>query len=161
MGSLQVEADVSEANLGKIRVGEPCEIQLDALPEVRFPGLVHMIVPTADRSKATVMVKIRFLQPDKRILPEMSAKVAFLERPVKEEERNPRTAVNSAAVVSREGRKVVFLVKGEKVVETEIRPGAAIGDMIEVLGGVKAGDKVAVKPLEKLKNGSKIKTAEK
>jgi HlyD family secretion protein len=161
MGSLQVEADVSEANLEKIRVGQPCEIQLDALPEARFPGVVHMIVPTADRSKATVLVKVRFLQLDKRILPEMSAKVAFLERPVKEGERKARTAVNSAAVVSREGRKVVFLVTGEKVVETEIRTGAAIGDMTEVLGGVKAGDKVAVKPLEKLKDGSKIKTAEK
>jgi RND family efflux transporter MFP subunit len=161
MGSLQVEADVSEANLEKIKVGQPCEIQLDALPEARFPGAVHMIVPTADRSKATVLVKVRFLEPDKRVLPEMSAKVAFLERPVKEDERKPRTAVNSAAVVSRQGRKVVFLVKGEKVVETEIRPGAAIGDMTEVLGGVKAGDKIAVKPLDKLKDGSKIKTAEK
>jgi RND family efflux transporter MFP subunit len=161
MGSLQVEADVSEANLEKIRVGQPCEIQLDALPEARFPGVVHMIVPTADRSKATVLVKVRFMELDKRILPEMSAKVAFLERPVKEDERKPRTAVNSAAIVNREGRKVVFLVKAEKVMEAEIRPGAAIGDMTEVLGGVKAGDKVAVKPLDKLKDGSKIKTAEK
>jgi HlyD family secretion protein len=161
MGSLQVEADVSEANLEKIRVGQPCEIQLDALPEARFPGVVHMIVPTADRSKATVLVKVRFLELDKRILPEMSAKVAFLERPVKEDERKPRIAVNSAAVVTRDGRKVVFLVKGGKVAETEIRTGTPIGDMTEVLGGIKPGDKVAVKSLEKLKDGSKITTAEK
>jgi RND family efflux transporter MFP subunit len=161
MGSLQVEADVSESNLEKIRPRQPCEVQLDALPGARFAGVVHMIVPTADRSKATVMVKVRFLTLDSRILPEMSAKVAFLERPVKQDEREPRTAVNPAAIVTRDGRKTVFLVKGTRVAATEIRTGARIGEMVEVLAGVKAGDKVAVKPLDKLKDGSKIKTAEK
>ncbi len=161
MNSLQVEADVSEANLGKIRNGQPCEVQLDALPGVRFAGEVHMIVPTADRSKATVLVKVRFLGKDSRILPEMSAKVAFLERPVKKEEQQPRTAVNPAAIMAGNGRKTVFLVKGDRVAETEIKTGAQIGDMMEVLAGVKAGDKVAVKPLDKLKDGKRIKTAEK
>ena len=161
MDSLQVEADVSESNLEKIRSGQPCEVQLDALPGVRFEGAVHMIVPTADRSKATVLVKVRFLDKDSRILPEMSAKVSFLERPVKKEEQQPRTAINPAAIEIANGRKTVFLVKGNRVVETEIKTGAKIGDMVEVLGGVKAGDKVALKPLDKLKDGSKIKTAEK
>ena len=85
MSSLQVEADVSESNLRQIKVGQPCEIQLDALPDLRFRGVIHMIVPTADRSKATVMVKVRFIDNDQRILPEMSAKVAFLSRPTKPE----------------------------------------------------------------------------
>jgi hypothetical protein len=120
-----------------------------------------MIVPTADRSKATVLVKVRFLEMDDRILPEMSAKVAFLERPVRQEEQQPRTAVNPAAIVTRNGRKTVFLVKGNRVLETEIKTGASIGDTTEVLGGAKPGDKVALKPLEKLKDGTKIKTAEK
>ncbi len=88
MGSLQVEVDVSESNIEKVKKGQPCEIQLDALPEARFRGAVHMIVPTADRSKATVLVKVRFLDKDPRILPEMSAKVAFLERPVAAEKRS-------------------------------------------------------------------------
>lgn len=161
MDSLQVEADVSESNLEKVRSGQPCEVQLDALPEVRFAGEVHMIVPTADRSKATVLVKVRFLDKDKRILPEMSAKVAFLERSVRKEEQKPRTAINPAAVASKNGRKMVFLVKGNKVVETEIRTGAPIGDLVEVPAGVKAGDKVVLKPLDKLKDGKRIKTAEK
>jgi len=161
MDSLQVEADVSESNLEKIRSGQPCEVQLDALPGVRFEGEVHMIVPTADRSKATVLVKVRFLNKDNRILPEMSAKVAFLERPVRKEEQQPRTAVNPAAIVTVNGRKSVFLVKGNRVAEVEIKTGAKVGDMIEILEGVKAGDKVALKPLDKLKNGSKIKSAEK
>jgi RND family efflux transporter MFP subunit len=161
MGSLQVEADVSEANLEKIRVGQPCEIQLDALPEARFAGALHMIVPTADRSKATVLVKVRFLDKDSRILPEMSAKVAFLQRPVREDEKKPRTAVNPAAVVNRRGKSVLLLIKGERVAETPVTLGNRIGDMVEIVSGVKAGSKVALKPLEKLKDGTKIKTAEK
>jgi HlyD family secretion protein len=161
MGSLQVEADVSESNLEKIKVGQPCEIQLDAFPEARFAGALHMIVPTADRSKATVLVKVRFLKADSRILPEMSAKVAFLQREVREDEKKPRTAVNPAALLSRDGKKAVFLVKGERVVETPVTVGLRIGEMIEILSGVSAGDKVALKPLEKLKDGARIKTAEK
>ncbi|MGE5798707.1 MAG: efflux RND transporter periplasmic adaptor subunit, partial [Syntrophaceae bacterium] len=80
MNSLQVEADVSESNLEQVKAGQPCEIQLDALPDSRFRGAVHMIVLTADRSKASVMVKVRFVDRDPRVLPEMSARVAFLER---------------------------------------------------------------------------------
>lgn len=161
MGSLQVEADVSEANLEKIRVGQPCEIQLDALPEARFSGAIHMIVPTADRSKATMLVKVRFLDKDSRILPEMSAKVAFLQRTVREDEKKTRTAVNPAAVITRNGKSVLFLIKGERVAETPVALGNRIGDMVEIVSGVKAGAKVALKPLEKLKDGTKIKTAEK
>jgi RND family efflux transporter MFP subunit len=161
MGSLRVEADVSESNLGKIRMGQPCEIQLDALPDIRFAGALHMIVPTADRSKATVMVKVRFLDLDGRILPEMSAKVAFLQREVKGEEKRPRTAVNPAAVITRNGKSYVFLVKGDRLAETPVTLGSRIGDMVEVQSGVKAGEKVALKPLEKLRDGKRIKVSEK
>ena len=161
MGSLLVEADVSESNLAQIKVGQPCEIQLDSLPALRFRGQVHMIVPTADRSKATVMTKIRFLDQDSRILPEMSAKVAFLSRPVAEAEKSPRIAVNPAAVSSRGGKKLLYVIKDNRVVETPVTLGEKVGDLVEVLSGAKAGEKIALKPLEKLKNGTRIKTAEK
>ncbi len=161
MDSLQVEADVSESNLGKIKVGQPCEITLDALPDVRFRGVTHTIVPTADRSKATVMVKVKFVDQDRRILPEMSAKVAFLERPVKPEEQRPVTAVNPQAVLDREGVKSVFLVKGDKAIKTAVTTGPRVGDMLQVTSGVKAGDKIVLRPLDKLRDGSGIKTAEK
>ncbi|HUO76986.1 MAG TPA: efflux RND transporter periplasmic adaptor subunit [Thermodesulfovibrionales bacterium] len=161
MNSLQVEADVSESDLEQVKPGQPCEIQLDALPESRFRGEVHMIVPTADRSKATVMVKVRFLEKDPRILPEMSAKVAFLQRPVTAEEQKPRTAINPAAVLNRNGKKAVFLIKDGRAVETPVTLGSQIGDMVEVLGGVKAGEKVVLKPLNKVKGGDKVKVAEK
>ncbi len=161
MDSLQVEADVSESNLELVKVGQPCEIQLDALPESRFRGEVHMIVPTADRSKATVMVKVRFTDKDSRILPEMSAKVAFLSRPTKSEEQNPLTAINHAAIVTRNGRNLVFLIKDDHVVQTPVTLGRQSDDMTEILDGVKQGDKVVIKPVNKLKDGTKIKVMEK
>jgi RND family efflux transporter MFP subunit len=160
LGSLQVETDVSESNLEKIKPSQPCEIQLDALPEARFSGRVHMIVPTADRSKATVMVKVRFVDQDRRILPEMSAMVTFLSRPVSGLEKNPRTAVTPAAVTTRNGRKVIFLLQGGRAIETPVKTGDKIGDFIELTGGAKAGDKVVLKPLEKLKDGAKVRVAE-
>ncbi|MGO9612279.1 MAG: efflux RND transporter periplasmic adaptor subunit [Dissulfurispiraceae bacterium] len=161
MNSLEVEADVSESNLQLVKIGQPCELQLDALPEARFRGAVHMIVPTADRSKATVMVKVRFIDKDARILPEMSAKVAFLSREVAPDEEKPRLALNPAAIRDHNGGKIVFLIKDARAVETPVTVGPAIGDMMEVLAGVKAGDKIVIKPLDRLKNGDKIKVAEK
>lgn len=120
-----------------------------------------MIVPTADRSKATVMVKVRFLDKDSRVLPEMSAKVAFLSRPVTREEQRPLNTLNPAAIMTRDGRHVVFLIKDNRVVQTAITLGTQIGDMVEVLDGIKQDEKVVVKPLHKLKDGAKIKVVEK
>jgi RND family efflux transporter MFP subunit len=160
MSSLQVEADVSEANLEKVKVGQPCEVQLDAIPGQRFRGVVHMIVPTADRSKASVMIKVRFLENDPRILPEMSAKVAFLVRPVTREEERPRIALPLNAVVIHNGVRSAFLVVGHRVKQVTIHTGEKIGDMLEVMDGVKAGDKVVVTPPNKLKSGAKISIKE-
>lgn len=161
MDSLLVEADVSESNLKQVKVGEPCEIQLDAFPDLRFRGKVHMIVPTADRTKASVMVKVKFLDKDKRVLPEMSAKVAFLERPLKPEELKPRIAVNASSVVTLDSRKYVFLLKDNTAVETPVTTGKQFGEMVEVLDGVKTGDRVILKPSDKVKNKTRVKTAEK
>jgi HlyD family secretion protein len=161
MGSLQVEADVSEANLSKVRVGQPCEILLDALPESRFRAVLHTVVPTADRSKGSVMVKVSFLDRDPRVLPEMSAKVAFLERPVQPGEGKPRIALPPASIVTRDGKSVVFVVRGGKAVQTPVVLGPRIGDLVEVVSGVKAGERIATKPLEKLHDQSRVKTAEK
>ncbi len=156
MSSLQVEADVSESNLEKVKKGQPCEIQLDALPDTRFRGQVHMIVPTADRSKASVMVKVRFTDRDPRVLPEMSARVAFLERPVAKNEEAPKTAANPAAVVQRDGKTVVFVVKNDAVILTPVTAGERMGDLVEIREGVKPGDKVVVNPPAKLKSGARI-----
>jgi RND family efflux transporter MFP subunit len=158
--SLQVEADVSESNLGQVRKGQPCEITLDALPGSRFRGSVHTVVPTADRSKASVMVKIRFIDSDSRILPEMSAKVAFLEREASSRDQQPLIAVNPSAVVTSGGQTGVYLIKDDHVVFTPVTVGEKLGDFVAV-SGVKSGDKIAMRPLEKLKNGAKISLPEK
>lgn len=158
--SLQVEADVSESNLVQVKKGQPCEIMLDALPNARFRGIVHTVVPTADRAKASVMVKVRFVDTDSRILPEMSAKVAFLEREAGKDEQQPRLAINPAAIAKSGEREGVYLLQGDTVVFTPVTRGGRLGDLVEVQG-VKSGDKVALKPLEKLKNGSRVVPADK
>jgi RND family efflux transporter MFP subunit len=161
MTSLKVEADVSESNIGQVKLGQPCEIQLDALPDVRFGGKVHMIVPTADRSKATVLVKIGFNDVDPRILPEMSAKVAFLSRPPTVSESAARTAVRASAIAERGGRSVLFRVREGRAVEVPVKTGERLGDMIEVVDGAKAGDQVIMNPPAKLRDGAKVTVAEK
>ena len=161
LASLRVEADVSESSLEKVKVSQPCEITLDALPKSRFRGVVHSIVPTADRSKATVMVKISFIDKDANILPEMSAKVSFLERPLRPEDQTPMTAIPKSALVTREGKSSVFVVKGDKVILSDVVTGALSGDMIEIRSGLKPGDKVAARPLDKLKDGSRVRIRQK
>lgn len=161
MDSLLVEADVSESNLQKVKTGQPCEIQLDTFPDNRFRGSVHMIVPTADRSKASVMIKVKFLDKDDRILPEMSAKVAFLERPVTAEEQKPRIVLSKGALVTRKGSTYAFCVENNRVVEKPLVAGSRIGDLVEILNGLRPGDVVVTHPSSRLKSGTKIKIREK
>jgi RND family efflux transporter MFP subunit len=159
MSTLEVEADVSESNLSRVRIGQAVEIQLDALPDVRFRGVVARTVPTVDRSKATVMTKIRFLEADARILPEMSAKVAFLSREISDAEHAPRAALNSAALTTRAGRNVVFVVRGDKVAEVPVETGAKMGDLVEIRSGPQPGEKVVLRPSAKLHDGAAVKPA--
>ena len=160
LASLQVEADVSESNLEKVKAGQPCEITLDALPNSRFRGVLQTIVPTADRTKASVMVKVRFLDTDQRILPEMSAKVAILSRQATAQDQKAQTVLNPAAIIKANGRDAVYLLDNGHVRITPITVGAHFGELTEV-SGVKPGDKVALRPLEKLKDGKSISVAEK
>jgi RND family efflux transporter MFP subunit len=161
MNSLQVEVDVSESNISQVRVGQPCEIRLDAFPDLRFKGHVHMIVPTADRTKASVLVKVAFKEMNPRILPEMSAKVAFLSKEILPEEEKPLKSVPGSAVVSRGGRNVVFLLDGERAVERPVRTGRRLDAMVEIVEGIGAGDKVVANPGSDLKSGTRVRTPEK
>lgn len=156
MATLEVEADVSESNLSKVKPGQSCEIQLDALPESRFRGTVLRLVPTVDRSKATVMAKIQFVDKDARILPEMSAKVAFLSQEMPEAERAARVVLQPFAIVERDGRRVVYVIKDGKAVETPVVTGAKIGELFEVKSGVKTGERVVARPSEKLRDGAAV-----
>ncbi len=161
MSTLEVEADVSESNLQKAKVGQPVEIQLDALPDMRFRGEVARIVPTVDRAKATVLVKVRFIERDERVLPDMSAKVTFLERELQEGERAPRTAIPPAAVVTRNGQKSVFVVTDNHAQLTPVEIGATLGEIVEVKSGVKPGDKIVLKPADTITDGAQVKVVSK
>jgi len=159
MSTLEVEADVSESNLSRVHIGQPVEIQLDALPDMRFRGVVARTVPTVDRAKATVMTKIRFLEVDARVLPEMSAKVAFLTQEISDADRAPRAALNVAALTTRAGRNVVFVVRDDKVAEVPVETGAKMGELVEIRKGPQPGEKVVLRPGAKLHDGAAVKPA--
>jgi RND family efflux transporter MFP subunit len=158
MSSLIVEADVSESNIERIAVDQPCDIALDAYPEKRYRGVVHKIVPTADRAKATVLTKIRFLDIDSRVLPEMSAKVNFLSKPADENvELKPILAVDASTVVTRNGQSVAFRVTGDIVEEIPVGRGRTLGGYVEILSGLTAKDKVVLRPSSDITSGSRVK----
>jgi RND family efflux transporter MFP subunit len=161
MSTLEVEADVSESNLQKAKVGQPVEIQLDALPDMRFRGEVARIVPTVDRAKATVLVKVRFIERDERVLPDMSAKVTFLERNLQDSEREARTAVPLTSIVTRDGERSVLVVEGDRVRLARVETGATLGELIEVKSGVKPGEKIVLKPAETISDGTQVKVVTK
>lgn len=151
MDTLEVEADVSEASLFKAKVGQPCEIQLDALPDVRLLGTVRSMVPSVDRSKATVVFKVGFVEKDLRVLPDMSAKVNFLSRPLEKTERTPRLALNPKALVGQQ----VFVVRDGVATLQPVTLAGKLGELVEVVGGLKLGDSVVLNPGQ-LKSGSKV-----
>jgi len=159
MSSLEVEADVSEANITRVRVGQPCEIVLDAYPESRYAGYVHKIVPTADRAKATVLTKVRFKERDDRVLPEMSAKVTFLSKEISDNSAaaKPRLTVLSSAIVTREGKEVAFLIRNDMVSEVPLQTGERLGDRIEIIEGLASDDLVVLRPDPSLTNNSRVK----
>lgn len=158
LSTLEVEADVSESNVGKVRVDQPVEITLDALPEARFRGSVARIVPTVDRAKATLMTKVRFERLDPRVLPEMSAKVNFLSQTPSEAEQKPVLALPAKAVSEREGKKLVFRIgTGDKLEAVPVSPGRTLGDLVEIAPGpLQRGDRVVLAPAAALEAGRPV-----
>jgi RND family efflux transporter MFP subunit len=141
--TLEVEADVSESNVARVRLDQPVEITLDAIPDTRLRGSVGRIVPTVDRAKATVVTKIRFESLDARILPEMSAKVTFLSRPVGDADQKPILAVSPRAIVERDGRKAVLRIvdagEAAQVQAVPVTVGRTLGELVEIAGEAASG----------------------
>ena len=161
MSTLEVEADVSESSLAKIRVGQPCEITLDALPDTRFRGRISRMVPTVDRAKATVMTKVQFDAIDPRILPDMSAKVSFLSQDVTAEQQKPLLAVLPDALAVRDAGTVLFVVRDGKLARVPVTRGVAVGDVVAIKGDVKSGEKAVVSPSAELAPGEPVKIVQK
>ena len=158
MTSLMVETDVSESNIEKIKQDLDCEIVLDAYPDKSYQGYVFKIVPTADRSKATVLVKVGFKNYDSRVLPEMSAKVSFLSETIGEEENQlPVLTIPLSAVDELNGKKIVYIVKDDKVFQKEISTGRLLGSYVEIISGLKEGDEIIDNLNENIKDGVPVK----
>jgi HlyD family secretion protein len=157
MSTLEVEADVSESSLAKVKVGQPCEITLDALPDTRFLGHISRMVPTVDRAKATVMTKVRFDAIDPRVLPDMSAKVSFLAREVTAEQQKPVLAVHPDALAARRTGTVLFAIRDGRAVEVPVARGIELGDLVAITGGVQPGEKAVLKPAADLAPGTPVR----
>jgi HlyD family secretion protein len=157
--SILVETDVPEARLQKARIGAPCEIVLDAYPEKRWRGEVASILPTLNRAKASATVKVRFLDRDDTILPEMAARVSFLDAPldVAKLAEPPKKVVPGTAVVDRTGAKMVFVADGGKVRMTPVTLGKPFGDGFELLDGPAPGTKLVADPPATLADGQSFK----
>ncbi|MGD8439335.1 MAG: efflux RND transporter periplasmic adaptor subunit, partial [Holophagae bacterium] len=159
MTSLEIEVDVNENHIAKVQPGQPAVAVLDAYPEWRIPATVRTVIPTADRQKATVKVRLTFDQLDPRILPDMGVKVAFQDRAGEADEAPRAQSVIPRTAVRRDGdRSVVFLIDGDSVERRAVTTGRELGTEIEIMAGVPPGSTVVVDPPDDLADGQKVST---
>jgi RND family efflux transporter MFP subunit len=157
MDSLEVQVDVNESFINRVTAEQPVEITLNAYPDWKIPGAVIAIIPTADRSKATVKVRIAIHSKDSRIVPDMGVRVAFLEsRPAAAERAAPAMLVPVEAVRGEGADAVVFVVADGKVAARPVTLGKTTGADREVLSGVTAGERVVVSPPPSLADGDRV-----
>jgi RND family efflux transporter MFP subunit len=160
MSSLEIEVDVSESYINRVKPNQPVEAVLDAYPDWRIPAHVITTVPTADRQKATVRVRIAFEQLEPRILPDMGVKVSFLnERSAEPSDAppKPRILIPKSAVRTDAGQSIVFVVRDDRVERRAVKVGLVDGDNVEVQSGLNGGEKVVVEGHATLADGSRVK----
>lgn len=164
LATLEVEVDVNEAYIAGVRRDQPAEIVLDAYPGTAFPGHVRQVVPTADRQKATVLVRVAIDSQDPRILPEMGARVVFLEQQEAGapdvEATAPRIFVPAAAVRSEAGEDVVYVVVEGHAHRRVIDAGPVMGGEREVRSGLIGGETLVLDPPAQLADGARVRIVE-
>ena len=158
MKSLEIEVDVNESYIGRVSTGQPVTATLDAYPDWQIPAKVITTVPTADRQKATVLVRIGFNALDPRILPDMGIKVTFLREAdgAAAPAAQAMTLVPKGAVKEDGAARYVFLVRDQTVERRAVKTGGTDGDRLEVTAGLKGGDRVVVSPPPELAEGTLI-----
>lgn len=158
MNSNEIEVDVNEAFIARVVPGQNVTAVLDAYPDWQIPSRVRTVIPTADRQKATVKVRISFLKLDPRILPDMGIKVTFFgaEPEQKNGSAEPAVLIPQDAVRDDQGKKVVFLVKNDHLERRAVGLGSTRGTDAEVLAGLDAGDTVVVKGPATLRDGQAV-----
>jgi RND family efflux transporter MFP subunit len=156
--TLEVEVDINESDIGRITPGLEAEVSLDALPNEKLPAEVRKIVPTADRQKATVKVKVRFNEIDPRILPDMNAKVTFIQKlEAGAMTGGSRITVPKSAIQQRDGKTTVFVFNDGRAVMQTVIVGSEFGDRIEIKQGLAGGETVIIRGTENLSDGSRVK----
>jgi RND family efflux transporter MFP subunit len=158
MSSLEIEVDVNEAYINRVRPGQEVQATLDAYPDWRIAAQVITPVPTADRQKATVKVRIAFGELDARILPDMGVKVSFLAEETAAEgaASAPAALVSEKAVRSEGGQSVTFVFAGDKVERRAVKVGGRHGDRLEVIAGLSSGEQVVVEGPSDLADGDRV-----
>ncbi len=159
MRSLEIEVDVNESYINRVRPEQAVTAVLDAYPDWQIPGRVITTIPSADRQKATVLVRIGFTELDPRILPDMGIKVTFLrDNDDAAPAARPATLVPKGAIKTDGKQSFVFVVVNDRVDRRAITTGGTDGDRVEVLAGVNAGDRVVVSPPAELSPGALVVT---
>lgn len=158
MRSLEVEVEVNESYIGRVKAGQDVTAILNAYPDWQIPSRVITIIPTADRQKATVLVRIAFKQLDPRILPDMGVKVTFLREDTQPAAAaaQPTVLAPKAAIMAASDQNFAFVVHGDAVERRAVRLGGPDGDRIEVIAGLKGGDRVVISPPPALADGAKV-----
>jgi RND family efflux transporter MFP subunit len=162
LDTLEVEADVAEANVARLGDGQPAEVTVEAFPDKRYRAVLRQVIPTADRTKATVQVKVTILDKDPNLKPEMSAKVTFLEparaAAASSEPAAPVVTVPREAVSTREGKPVVFVVGADSRVEPRpVTTGAEIRGQLTVRSGLSGGEAIVLNPPQTLRAGDTVR----
>jgi len=161
LDTLEVEADVSESNVARLGPDQPAEVTAEAFPDRKYRAVLRQVIPTADRTKATVQVKVTILEKDKDLKPEMSAKVTFLEREEPRERsaqaQAPLVMVPKESVASRSGRSVVFEVKDGRVHERPVTTTGERQGLLMVREGLSGSETLVARPAESLKDGDSVK----
>ena len=159
MASLEIEVDVNESYIARVAPDQKVDAVLDAYPDWHIPSKVRTVIPTADRQKATVKVRISFDTLDPKILPDMGVKVAFLAEEAPGGQRTaPRALLPQAAVRAEGGKKVVFFVREGRLERRAVALGGVRGSDVEVMAGVNEGDIILLKGPEGLRDGQRVKT---
>jgi HlyD family secretion protein len=155
MTSLEIEVDVNESYINRVETGQAVESTLDAYPDWKIPSKVIAIVPTADRQKATVKVRVGFEKLDPRILPQMGVKVAFRSSADEPSAARAAIVVPKSAVRQESGQAIVYVLANGRVERRSITTGASRDDQLTVLAGLVSGEKIILEPLDKIQNGDR------
>jgi HlyD family secretion protein len=165
LATLEVEVDVSESNVAKLQADQPAEVRVEAFPDRKYTAVLRQIIPTADRTRATVQVKVTILEKDKDLKPEMSARVTFLElgggtAPVHDPSAAPVVLVPREVVATRDGQAVVFAVTEGRAWQRHVVLGLQRGGGLVVKEGLEGSETLVSAPPDELRDGGSVRIQE-